>query len=107
MLSSQKIKSRGGEITEPGRLRMSESDRGVRIKTGRRDGDAELLLSVFAEDLLAVVLEGHGERAPTLLLTREQVARLRDALTELLPRLDGRPNRETSWQGAERRRLAS
>jgi hypothetical protein len=86
---------------------MAELDREVRIATGRRDGDGELRLSIFAEDLLAVALEGHGERAPTLLLTREQAERLRDALTELLPSLETRTRHETNWKGAERRRLAS
>ena len=86
---------------------MAESDRALKIATGRREGDGELLLSVFAEDLLAVTLEGYGERAPTLLLTAEQAARLRDALTELLPLLDRRARGELNWQGPERRRLAS
>lgn len=86
---------------------MAKLDREVRITTGRREGDGALRLSVFAEDLLAVALEGHGERAPTLLLTREQAQRLCDALTELLPLLAARPRREADWQGAERRRLAS
>ena len=86
---------------------MAELDREVRIGTGRRDGDGALRLSIFAEDLLAVALEGHGERAPTLLLTREQAERLRDALSELLPLLEARARREANWQGAERRRLAS
>lgn len=86
---------------------MAELDREVRIATGRRDGDGELRLSVFARDLLAVALEGHGERAPTLLLTHEQAARLRDALDELLPLLDRRTRQENNWQGPERRRLAS
>ncbi len=64
-------------------------------------------MSIFAEDLLAVALEGHGERAPTLLLTREQAERLRDALSELLPLLGERARHETKWKGVERRRLAS
>jgi hypothetical protein len=85
---------------------MAESDHEVRVAAGRRAGDGELRLSVFAEDLLAFTLEGHGERAPTLLLTREQAGRLRDALAELLPLLDARPRREAEWQGAERRRPA-
>ena len=59
---------------------MAELDREVRIAAGRRAGDGEFRLSVFAQDLLAVTLEGHGERAPTLLLTREQAERLRAAL---------------------------
>ncbi|HLL76495.1 MAG TPA: hypothetical protein VK421_14680 [Pyrinomonadaceae bacterium] len=86
---------------------MAESDREVRIATGRRDGDGQLRLSVFAGDLLAVALEGYGERAPALLLTREQAGRLRDALTELLPLLVERTASGENWEGAERRRLAS
>ena len=86
---------------------MAELDREVRIATGRRGGDGELRLSVFAEELRAVALEGHGERGPTLLLTREQAARLRDALDELLPLLGAGAPRESNWRGQERRRLAS
>ena len=86
---------------------MAGLDRELRIGTGRRDGDGQLRLSVFAGDLLAVTLEGHGERAPTLLLTREQAERLRDALSELLPHVETGSRTEASWQGAERRRLAS
>src|SRR5918999_546666 len=83
---------------------MAELDREMRIATGRRDGDGALRLSIFAEDLLAVALEGHGERAPTLLLTREQAQRLRDALTELLPQLGVRPRHASDWQGAGQKR---
>ena len=85
---------------------MAELDREVRIATGRRDGDGGLRLSIFTEDMLAVALEGHGERAPTLLLTAEQARRLRDAISELLPLLDARPRQASDWRGAERRRLA-
>jgi hypothetical protein len=86
---------------------MAELDRELRIAAGQREGDGEFRLSVFAQDLLAVTLEGHGERAPTLLLTREQAERLRDALDELLPLLRSRAHGEGDWRGAERRRLAS
>ena len=86
---------------------MAELDLELRIRTGRRDGDGQLRLSVFAGDLLAVTLEGHGERAPTLLLTREQAERLRDALSELLPLVETGSRGEANRQGAERRRLAS
>ena len=90
-------------------MRMADLDREVIINAGRRDGDGRLRLSIFAEDLLAVTLEGHGERAPTLLLTAEQAAGLRDALSQLLPLLGGRPAAATpepaaAWQGGERRR---
>jgi len=85
---------------------MAELDREVRVAAGRREGDGQLRLSVFATDLLAVTLEGHGERAPTLLLTTEQAARLRDALSELLPLLapPGEATPPAVWGGVERRR---
>ena len=94
---------------------MAELDRDVSISTGRRDGDGQLRLSVFAGDLLAVTLEGYGERAPTVLLTAEQAARLRDALSDLLPLLAAASSspqqRETAgaqeqWPDVERRRRA-
>lgn len=83
----------------------------VEIRTGRRDGDGQIRLSIFMDELLALSLEGHGERAPTLLLTLEQARRLQTALGELIP-LAKEARREErdekgAWQGEERRRLAS
>ena len=84
----------------------------VDIRTGRRDGDGHLRVSIFMEDMVALTLEGHGERAPTLLLTLEQARRLQGALAELIPLLEKAAREEEtepaeSWQGEERRRLAS
>jgi hypothetical protein len=85
----------------------------VDIRTGRRDGDGHLRVSIFMEDMVALTLEGHGERAPTLLLTLEQARRLQSALAELIPLLEKAAREEEkeqaeSWQGEERRkRLAS
>jgi hypothetical protein len=83
----------------------------VEIRTGRRDNDGKIRVSAFTDELLALTLEGHGERAPTLLLTLEQARRLRDALAELTRRAEeaGRDvkNKTEAWQGEERRRLAS
>jgi hypothetical protein len=89
---------------------MSLIEHEVDIRTGRRDGDGRLRVSIFAGDLVALTLEGHGERAPTLLLTLEQARRLQGALTELIPLVEERERKESakgSWQGEERRRLAS
>lgn len=91
---------------------MDEAAREAEIVTGRRAGDGRLRLYLFAEELLALSLEGQGERAPALLLTRAQVKELQAALARLLPLLreqeraaGGEPGQ---WQGAERRsRLAS
>ena len=81
----------------------------VDIRTGRRDGDGHIHISLFMDDMVALTLEGHGERAPTLLLTLEQARRLERALAELIPLLEKamREERLESWDGVERRRLAS
>ncbi len=67
---------------------MGSSDRGIEIATGQREGDGRLSPSFFGGDLLALAVEGQGERASTLLLTREQALRLQEALCELLPLLE-------------------
>jgi hypothetical protein len=90
---------------------MALREHQIEIRTGRRDGDGQIRVSVFMDDLLALALEGHGERAPTLLLTLEQARRLRDALTELTRRVEENIRKEKNeaeaWQGEERRRMAS
>lgn len=63
---------------------MSQSEHEVEIATGRRDGDGHVRVSIFAADLLALTIEGHGERAPTLLLTLAQARRLQEGLAKLL-----------------------
>ena len=87
-------------------LRMGRLDREVLIGTGRRAGDGSLRLSVFAEDLLALTVEGRGERAPTLLLTRAQIEELRAALDAFVPLIAETPEGQEqpgAWRGAERR----
>ena len=83
----------------------------VDIRTGRRDGDAHLRVSIFMDDMVALALEGHAERAPTLLLTLEQARRLQSALAELIPLIEkattAREEKAEEWKGEERRRLAS
>lgn len=90
---------------------MGMREREVRVAAGRRVGDGGLRLSVFAEDSLAVAVEGQGERAPTLLLSRAQAVRLRDALDELIGILDGGPAQSAgatgAWRGGEERRRTS
>jgi hypothetical protein len=85
---------------------MSLIEHEVDIRTGRRDDDGHVRLSIFATELIALTVEGHGERAPTLLLTLPQAQRLQSALAELIP-LVGRPTaneRATGvWRGEDRR----
>jgi hypothetical protein len=81
----------------------------VTISTGRRADDGRLRISVFADQLLTLGIEGHGERVPTLLLTLEQAKKLQDALARLIPLAEesdasGPSLRQAeAWQGAERR----
>lgn len=85
-------------------------DKGMIIDVGRRATDGRLRASIFAGKLLALTLEGYGERAPTLLLTRDQTVRLHAALAELLPALQENSQEAAAdagttqeWQGGERR----
>lgn len=91
---------------------MAVSEHEVEIATGRRDGDGHVRLFIFAEQMLALIVERHGERAPTLLLTLEQARKLQAALSELIPLVEeaGGEGRETAasggWNGEERRTLS-
>lgn len=85
---------------------MAQSEHEVEIATGRRATDGHVRVSVFAGQLLALSLEGHGERAPTLLLTLEQARKLQSALAELIPVAEGQQESDAGlqvWQGTERR----
>ena len=88
---------------------MELSEHEVEIATGRRATDGHVRVSIFAGQLLALSLEGHGERAPTLLLTLEQARKLQRALTELIPMAEEFDEQEgdaaglQSWPETERR----
>ncbi|HEY0406857.1 MAG TPA: hypothetical protein VGC89_14085 [Pyrinomonadaceae bacterium] len=88
---------------------MAVSEHDVEIATGRRDGDGHVRLFIFAEQMLALTVEGHGERSPTLLLTLEQARKLQAALAELVPLVEEAKRKEAEeeaaarWDGAERR----
>ncbi len=87
---------------------MGQPEHVVEIRTGRRGADGRVRLSVFTSDMLALAIEGHGERAPTMLLTLEQARELQRALSEMIPLLTERKEAGDDvspavWQGAERR----
>ncbi len=93
---------------------MTVTQHEIEILTGRRAQDGRVRVSSFASDMLALALEGHGERAPTLLLTIGQARKLRDALDELIPLLKesvptespAPPPPAALWQGTDRRRAS-
>ena len=95
---------------------MSSTEYEAEVATGRRGNDGRVRLSLFTTDMLALTLEGHGERVPTLLLSKEQTMNLRDALSEVIALLEEDKRKEIGeddanaairsaamWQGAERR----
>ncbi len=89
---------------------MALSEHEVTIGTGRRAQDGRLRLSVFAEGLLSLGIEGQGERVPTLLLTLEQARQLQESLAQLVPlAVDDEESAATpaaqgeAWQGVDRR----
>lgn len=80
----------------------------IDIVTGRRSADGHVRIYVFAEGLLALTVEGTGERVPTLLLTVEQAEKLRRALDDLIPKAEsgkggGEASTTSPWDGSERR----
>jgi hypothetical protein len=88
---------------------MALMEHEIDIATGRRSADGHVRLSVFAEGLLALTVEGTGERVPTLLLTLEQARRLHEALADLIPQADSDVLAASSgspWDGTERRSSA-
>lgn len=87
---------------------MAVSEHEVRIATGRRADDGRVRISIFADRLLALSIEGQGERVPTLLLTLEQAKKLKDALSELIPLAEDAVPEENmidagAWHGTDRR----
>ncbi len=87
---------------------MAVPEHEIQIATGRRADDGRVRISIFADRLLALSIEGHGERIPTLLLTLDQAKKLKDALSELIPIVEESETAENrtsaeAWQGLDRR----
>jgi hypothetical protein len=87
---------------------MALAEHGVEIATGRRGDDGHVRVYLFTQRLLALTIEGHGERAPTLLLTPEQARRLQEALASLIPLAEEAEREHVEmpkhdWQNDERR----
>lgn len=85
---------------------MALMEHEIDIATGRRSADGHVRISVFADGLLALMVEGMGERVPTLLLTTAQAQKLQQALAELIPIAEHDVNEGSSdveWDGNDRR----
>ena len=64
---------------------MAQPERGVEIATGRRQTDGHMRLALFTRDLLALTVEGYGERAPTVIQG------------SCAPTIYGSPRRRARW----------
>jgi hypothetical protein len=89
---------------------MALSEHEIEVAAGRRATDGRVHVSIFAGHLLALTVEGHGERAPTLLLTPEQARKLQAALSELIPLAEESEQEKgtggpQAWAGSPERRM--
>lgn len=80
-------------MAPPGRrkagTRMAR-DKEIRLRVGRGTQRGDVSLSAFLPESLTLSVSYKGERAATVVLTREQALRLRQALDELAPQGEGR-----------------
>ena len=75
------------------------------FNVGRRSQDGTIRLSVNLPQMLTLSVSHKGERAASVLLTREQVKQLQQALAELEPLIEAERTSADRWDGGERRAL--
>ena len=91
-------------------MERDETDRDIELRVGRRESDGVIELSVALPRLLTMRVSSHGERAANVVLTREQVRALRDALARVEPLIEGDASeaaRARGWDGQDRRAPAA
>jgi hypothetical protein len=81
---------------------MAES-RNIEIKVGRRATDGIVKLSPYPPELLQLSVSYKGERSASVVLTREQVAVLRQSLTEFENEMQPATQSSEVWDQQERR----
>lgn len=57
----------------------------IHIPTRRRKSTENVRIYSFADDMIALTVEGRAERSPTLLLSLDQARELQKALADLIP----------------------
>jgi hypothetical protein len=81
---------------------MSKS-REIEFKVGRRSTDGIVKLSAYPPALLQLSVSYKGERSASVVLTREQVHALREALTEFENEIPVTSEITEAWDHQERR----
>jgi hypothetical protein len=75
----------------------------VEFKVGRRSTDGIVRLSSYPPALLQLSVSYRGERSASVVLTREQVQALRQALTEFENEIPPANDPADTWDNHERR----
>jgi hypothetical protein len=77
--------------------------REVEFKVGRRSTDGTVKLSVYPPALLQLSVSYKGERSTSVVLTRQQIQALREALTEFEKEIQPTSEITETWDQQERR----
>jgi len=77
--------------------------RQIELKVGRRSTDGVVKLSPHPPELLQLSVSYKGERSASVVLTREQVQALRQALTDFEEELPSASESLETWDNRERR----
>ena len=77
--------------------------REVEFKVGRRSTDGIVRLSLYPPELVQLSVSYKGERSASVVLTREQVQGLREALAQFENEISASNETTETWDKRERR----
>jgi hypothetical protein len=77
--------------------------RDIELQVGRRANDGTVKLSAYPPELLQLSVSYRGERSASVLLTRQQIQQLRQALTEFENEMPPPSETTETWDNQERR----
>ena len=77
--------------------------REVEFKVGRRSTDGIVKLSLYPPELVQMSVSYKGERSASVVLTREQIQVLREALTQFENEIQAASEITETWDHRERR----
>lgn len=77
--------------------------RDVEFRVGRRAVDGTIRLTAYPPQLVQLSVSYKGERSSSVVLTRSQVAALRQALEQYELAMDDTDSHSDVWDGNERR----
>jgi len=78
-------------------------ERDVEFRVGRRANDGTIRLTAYTPQLVQLSVSYKGERSSSVVLTRSQVAALRQALEQYELAMDDADSYSDVWDGNERR----